>query len=80
MTGFSTFAVHGDHPLGKSAHGALRPPVYDSVAFEHESAEDINQIFTGRKPGHAYLCIALKYDQSNAEVFGRPVQPGIGNG
>jgi O-acetylhomoserine (thiol)-lyase len=54
VTGFSTFAVHGDHPFGKSAHGALRPPVYDSVAFEHESAEDINHIFTGRKPGHAY--------------------------
>ena len=54
MTGFSTFAVHGDHPNEKNAHGALRPPVYDSVAFEHESAEDINQIFTGRKPGHAY--------------------------
>jgi O-acetylhomoserine (thiol)-lyase len=32
----------------------LRPPVYDSVAFEHESAEEINQVFAGRKPAHAY--------------------------
>jgi len=54
VTGFSTFAVHGDSLLEKNPHGALRTPVYDSVAFEHESAEDINRVFAGRKPGYAY--------------------------
>ncbi|KPK36993.1 MAG: O-acetylhomoserine sulfhydrylase [Nitrospira bacterium SG8_35_1] len=53
MTGFSTNAIHGIHSR-RDIHGALRPPVYDSVAFEHNSAEDINQVFSGRKPAHAY--------------------------
>ena len=54
MTGFSTNAVHGPLPRLKDQHGPLRPPVYDTVAFEHESAEAINQVFSGRKPAHAY--------------------------
>jgi O-acetylhomoserine (thiol)-lyase len=57
VTGFSTNAIHGARSQLKDshgAHGALRPPVYDSVAFEQGSAEEINQIFTGRKPAHAY--------------------------
>ena len=54
MTGFSTYAVHGSRSQQQDLHGALRPPLYDSVAFEHESAEDIHQVFTGRKPAHAY--------------------------
>jgi len=54
VTGFSTNAVHGVRQFQKDPHGALRPPVYDSVAFERESAEDINQVFAGRKPAHAY--------------------------
>jgi len=54
VTGFSTNAIHGVRPHQNDPHGALRPPVYDSVAFEHESAEDINQVFAGRKPAHAY--------------------------
>jgi len=54
VTGFSTNAVHGPLPRLKDQHGGLRPPVYDTVAFEHESAEAINQVFSGRKPAHAY--------------------------
>jgi len=54
MTGFSTHAVHGAGSQQREPHGALRPPVYDSVAFEHESAEDISRVFAGRKPAHAY--------------------------
>jgi O-acetylhomoserine (thiol)-lyase len=53
VTGFATIAIHGNHPW-KDIHGALRHPVYDCVAFEHDSAEDINLTFTGRKPAHAY--------------------------
>jgi len=54
VTGFSTYAIHGAASHQNDLHGALRPPVYDSVAFEHGSAEEINQVFSGRKPGHAY--------------------------
>jgi O-acetylhomoserine (thiol)-lyase len=54
VTGFSTYAIHGARSLQKEQHGALRPPVYDSVAFEHESAEEISRVFSGRKPAHAY--------------------------
>ena len=53
MTGFATNAIHGNRSR-KDIHGALRHPVYDSVAFEHDSAEDINLTFTGRRPAHAY--------------------------
>ena len=53
MTGFATSAIHGNSSR-KDLHGALRPPVYDTVAFEHDTAEDINLAFTGRKPAHAY--------------------------
>lgn len=54
MSSFTTHAVHGSRAVQQDLHGALRPPVYDSVAFEHASAEDINQVFLGRKPAHAY--------------------------
>lgn len=54
MSGFSTYAVHGSRSAAGDAHGALRSPVYDSVAFEHESAESINLAFSGRRPAHSY--------------------------
>ncbi len=53
MKGFSTKAVHGK-TLRKDPHGALRFPLYDSVAFEQESARDIQLAFEGRKPAHTY--------------------------
>ncbi len=53
MTAFATKAIHG--PLLKpEAHGALRPPVYDSVAFEFADSHQIQLAFEGRKPAHAY--------------------------
>jgi len=54
VTGFSTYAIHGAQSLQHDLHGALRPPVYDTVAFEQESAEDLSLVFSGRKPAHAY--------------------------
>lgn len=54
MSGFTTNAIHGNKTPVREQFGALRPPVYDSVAFEHDSAEDIHQVFAGRKPAHAY--------------------------
>jgi O-acetylhomoserine (thiol)-lyase len=57
MKGFATKAVHGDMHT-KDMHGALRMPIYDSVAFEHESARDIQLSFEGKKPSHSYSRIS----------------------
>ncbi len=57
MKGFSTRAIHGVR-LKKDVHGSLRVPVYDSVAFEQESAEDIHQAFAGLKSSHTYSRIS----------------------
>lgn len=53
MSGFTTTILHSKAHK-KDAQGALRFPVYDSAAFEFESAEDIEDAFFGRKPGHTY--------------------------
>lgn len=53
MKGFTTKAIHGFRTK-KDVHGALRTPVYDSVAFGFESSKDIQLAFEGKKPGHAY--------------------------
>jgi O-acetylhomoserine (thiol)-lyase len=53
MTGFTTSAIHGVQ-LKRDIHGSLRVPVYDNVAFEFDSAKDINLAFAGRKPAHTY--------------------------
>lgn len=57
MKGFTTKAVHGA-PVKKDAHGTLRMPVYDSVAFEHDSAENMQAAFEGRLPSHSYSRIS----------------------
>jgi O-acetylhomoserine (thiol)-lyase len=44
--------------MKKDIHGALRFPVYDSVAFEFESARDIQLAFEGRKMAHSYTRIS----------------------
>lgn len=53
MKGLTTRAVHCAAPK-KDVHGALRMPVYDSVAFEFDTARDLELSFQGRKPAHAY--------------------------
>ena len=57
MKGFATKAIHGVR-LKKDVHGSLRVPVYDSVAFEYESARDMQLAFEGKKPAHAYSRIS----------------------
>ena len=57
MKGFTTKAIHGA-PVKKDAHGTLRMPVYDSVAFEHETAETMQAAFEGRLPAHSYSRIS----------------------
>ncbi len=53
MTAFATKAIHGSL-VKPEAHGSLRPPVYDSVAFEFADSHEIQLAFEGRKPAHAY--------------------------
>jgi len=40
--------------IKKDTHGSLHMPVYDSAAFEFDSAEEIQAAFLGQKPRHAY--------------------------
>lgn len=54
MKGFTTKAIHSGSPRRGRAHGSLRVPVYDSVAFELDSSRDIQFAFEGRKPAHTY--------------------------
>ncbi len=62
MSGFSTTALHGDklaeEYFRKDVNGALRTPVYDSVAFEYESSHDLQLAFEGRKNTHSYSRIS----------------------
>ncbi len=57
VKGFSTKAIHGPASL-HDPKGSLRTPVYDSVAFEHESADSLRLTFEGKKPAHAYSRIS----------------------
>ena len=50
---FSTTALHTPFLQGDQHH-SLRMPVYDSVAFEFDSAEEIESAFRGTKAGHVY--------------------------
>jgi len=69
----ATLAVHGD-TAGRDTHGALRTPVYHSVAFEHPDARSMRLTFTGRKPAHAYSRISnptvTGFEQRMAAISG----------
>ncbi len=54
--GFTTRAIHGGLAEAE-AHGALRVPVYDTVAFEQSDARSLQLAFEGRKPAHVYTRI-----------------------
>lgn len=51
--GFSTRSIHTRFSK-QDAYNALQMPVYDGVAYEFESAEDIEMAFQGKKFAHAY--------------------------
>ncbi len=51
--GYSTKSIHSSLPK-KDAYNALHMPVYDGVAYEFDSAEDIEASFKGQKVAHAY--------------------------
>ncbi len=56
MSGFTTRAVHAPF-LKKDPHGALHMPIYESVSFEFDTAEETEEAFLGRRPRHAYTRI-----------------------
>ena len=57
MKDFTTRAIHLK-ALKKDPYGTLNFPVYDSVAFEFDTAEDLALAFEGKKPSHAYSRIS----------------------
>ncbi|MCQ9205037.1 MAG: PLP-dependent transferase [Omnitrophica bacterium] len=54
---FVTKILHNKF-LKEDPHGALHMPIYDNVAFEFKSAEDIELAFQGKKPAHMYSRIS----------------------
>jgi len=54
---FPTKVIHTPF-IKKDPHGSLNMPVYDNVAFESGSAEEIHSIFEGEKQGHIYSRIS----------------------
>lgn len=57
MKGFSTKAIHTQYTT-PDPHGSLNFPIYNSVAFEFESAEAIEKAFNGKLPRHTYSRIS----------------------
>ncbi|MDR1113593.1 MAG: aminotransferase class I/II-fold pyridoxal phosphate-dependent enzyme [Candidatus Margulisbacteria bacterium] len=57
MSGFTTKSIHAKF-LKKDAHNALHMPIYDSVAFAADTAEDLAASFRGYKPAHTYSRIS----------------------
>lgn len=54
---FNTALLHGDF-RGDAATGATLTPVYQSSAFEHKTAEELEKIFHNQAPGYSYTRIA----------------------
>lgn len=50
---FNTSLLHG-HFKGDPKSGATTIPIYQSTAFAHETAEELERIFAGREPGFLY--------------------------
>jgi O-acetylhomoserine (thiol)-lyase len=53
--GFNTTLLHGVDD--KNPYGATQVPIYQSSAFRHESAEDLEKIFTNKMMGFSYTRI-----------------------
>lgn len=53
---FNTLLLHGDYQ-GDRSTGATWTPVYQSSAFAHESAEQLEKIFHNQAPGFSYTRI-----------------------
>ncbi|NOY36729.1 MAG: O-acetylhomoserine aminocarboxypropyltransferase/cysteine synthase [Chlorobi bacterium] len=56
-SGFTTRVLHTRY-LKNDPYGSLHMPVYDTVAFEFDLAEDMELTFQGKKPDHVYSRIS----------------------
>ena len=65
--GFNTTLLHGVDE--KYSHGATQVPIYQSSAFRHESAEDLEKIFTNKAMGFSYTRI----NNPTIEVFEKKI-------
>jgi O-acetylhomoserine/O-acetylserine sulfhydrylase-like pyridoxal-dependent enzyme len=61
--GFETNAIHAGHE--GFCPGTLTPPLYQTVAFPYEDAEEAAAIFRGEKPGFTYG----RWDNPTVEIF-----------
>ncbi|MBU0571513.1 MAG: PLP-dependent transferase [Candidatus Omnitrophica bacterium] len=50
---FITKILHNKF-LREDPYGSMHMPVYDNVAFEFKTAEELEQAFLGKNPGHMY--------------------------
>ena len=46
--GFNTTLLHGTE--GNNPHGATQVPIYQSSAFRHDTAEELEKIFSNQQP------------------------------
>ena len=53
MRGFTTAIVHSDR-LDAVEHGSLHKPVHATVAYGYENAQDLADVFQGKRPGYSY--------------------------
>ena len=53
---FSTALIHGNNSTDEKT-GATNTPIYQSSSFEHKTAEELENIFRGTKPGFIYTRI-----------------------
>ena len=53
---FNTLLLHGDYQ-GDKQTGATWTPIYQSSAFAHESAQQLEKIFHNQAPGYSYTRI-----------------------
>ncbi|HWQ40496.1 MAG TPA: PLP-dependent transferase [Desulfosporosinus sp.] len=73
---FNTSLLHGNFS-GDKITGATNTPIYQSNAFEHQSAEELENIFHNHAPGFAYTRI----NNPTVEAFERRInflEGGIG--
>lgn len=53
--GFNTTLLHGTE--GNNPHGATQVPIYQSSAFRHDTAEELEKIFSNKMAGYSYTRI-----------------------
>ncbi|GAF03837.1 aminotransferase class V-fold PLP-dependent enzyme [Saccharicrinis fermentans] len=51
--GYTTGALHTPFPKG-DVYNSLHMPIYDSVAYEFDTSQDIEEVFTGKEVAHMY--------------------------